>query len=84
MFNIRDYLQKFQSLTSREGEVRDAVVAVISSQCGADLDREHVRFYNKCVFITAHPLVKNEIHLQKKRILALLNERTSSVVRDIR
>ncbi|MEX1028376.1 MAG: hypothetical protein WD049_10305 [Candidatus Paceibacterota bacterium] len=84
MFNIQEYLKKFRALSSTEGEVKDATVAVIEAKIGTVLSPSEVVYRGKQVFITAHPAVKNEIMLRRREVVAAIQAKTSLVVRDIR
>lgn len=83
MFNISQYLQKFRNLTSYEGQVKDAAVAVLKEQCGVETERDAIDYRNKKVFIRAHPLIKNEVAMHKKTILPQLRARVDCVIEDI-
>ena len=83
MDNISRYLQKFRSLTSYEGDVKDACVAVISEELGIELSRDVVRYTKKRVYIRVHPGIKSELMLHKERILRVLRPRVPCVIEDI-
>ena len=85
MFNISDYLQKFRTIThSHEGQVKDVVCEVVCETVGADVSRDAVTYTGKQVFIKAHPLIKNEVIMKKKDVLAKVQARSSCVVNDIK
>ena len=84
MFNIQDYLKKFRVMTSNEGTVKDATVAVLKEECDIDIDRDAVQYHNKQVFIRAHPIIKNQIATRKPAIRSKLRAQLDCVVHDIR
>jgi len=84
MFNISDYLQKFRNLTSHEGQVKDAVRSVLYEELGVEVERDTVSYKGKQVFIHVHPLIKNEVTLNKRTLLRKIRARVSCVVEDIK
>ncbi len=84
MLDISRYLKKFQFLTSKESEVARVLVEVISRRYGVDLLESSIKFNNKQIFVSAHPILKSKLYLDKKNLLAELNERLDWVVKDIR
>jgi len=83
MFNIKEYLQKFHTITSSEGDVRNVVTDVLQKQYNITIPRESITYHNKHIFIKTHPLIKNEISVKKHEIQKRIQAQLSCTVVDI-
>ena len=85
MQNISFYLEKFKSFGMESLLVRERVSLILSQQFGITLSKEDVVVKDGTVTIKAHPLIRGEIFLKKKRFLKALEEDLGkTIVRKIR
>ncbi len=82
---ISSLLQKFSSITPPDESVRKEVVGILESQYHILLDMKDVRVQKGVVYLETSPLIKTEIMMRKKDILAKLAQTLSdSAPQDIR
>jgi len=85
MFNISDYLSKFHSLLKESTAQSHAICEEIQKTTGAKLSQDTISIQGTTVYITASPVVKNEIVLHKSRILSRLHtHKHTSFITEIR
>lgn len=83
MWNISRYLHKFKNLTPKQDEVRESIINILKEDYNIEIDKENISYRNKKVFISTHPLIKNEIFINKKKLLDRIKEKNVYKVEDI-
>lgn len=70
MKKLRSLLTRFFSITPPNHAVRSAVVSVVKERINITLDIADISVREGVVYVKVQPLIKSEILLQKKEILA--------------
>ena len=73
--DIKTLLQKVHTSFGEQVLSRKAVAEVLSQVLGISIDEKSVSIRRSVVHLTAHPAVKNEVLLQKTRVLSALHDR---------
>lgn len=87
MFNIGNFLEKFKNITPPDKYVKEVFITVVKSVVGIEIEKEDLDVRNGVIFISADPIVKNEIFLKKSEIMKnLIKElkQYKKTIRDIR
>lgn len=87
MFNIGNFLEKFKSITPPDKFVKDGLVSVVKETTNIEIEKENIDVRNGTIFITADPIIKNEIFLKKGEIMQSLTEKLKEykkTIKDIR
>ena len=74
MLNISKYLEKFKKITPPERFVREVFIRIVQETTNITLKDTDVQIQGNTIYITPHPLIKNEIFLQKSVLLEKLNQ----------
>ncbi len=74
MLNISKFLGKFTGLKPPERFIREICIKIISETVKVTLKNEDIQIQGNTIYLTPHPLVKNEIFLQKDILLEKLNQ----------
>ncbi len=69
MFNIDNFLEKFKNLVPADKEVKDLTVKVIKNTLGFEVKDSEIFKQNEVLFIKTKPIYKNEIFMNKQKIL---------------
>lgn len=80
MFNIASFLSKFSKLGHTDQAVVLNAKSVIQNNFNYSLDAKSIRFSGGVVYISAPSAVKNEIFLNKQRLLHELNKNGPKVL----
>jgi len=85
MFNITDYLSKFNKLTLPDESLRRAVCELLQEELGVALDRKYIKVHNRVIYVTASPVIKNEIFLRKEFFIQKIKEISQDkIIEDIK
>ncbi len=84
MRQLVSFLDKFLKITPTERITRGAVLLVVEEVCGIILRDQDVRLQQGVLFLSIHPIHKNEILMRKSEIVDLLKKRHLVSVRDVR
>lgn len=71
---IKCYLGRFEGLKIPGETIRKAVVVAVKKEVGADISIEDVEYKNGRVYISAHPVIKQEIFLRHEKIANMVSE----------
>jgi len=74
MLNISKYLEKFKKITPPERFIRELFIRVVFETTNITLKDTDIKVQGNIVYTTPHPVVKNELFLQKNIILEKLNQ----------
>lgn len=69
MRDLRQYLQKFQTIQAPDRTVRNTFIKVVERTCGITLKNYEVSVQRTTIFVTTNPVVKSEIILRRAAIL---------------
>lgn len=69
MFNIDDFLNKFKNLTPPDNEVREKVIEIIKNEINITIDKKNISIRNNSIFIKTKPIIKNELFINKEKLL---------------
>ena len=83
---ISDLLQKFKHITPPDITVRKSAVDIIKTTTNIELDKKDISIKNGVVYIKTQPIYKNEIFINKQKIIKKLQERVGDnvFVKDLR
>jgi predicted HicB family RNase H-like nuclease len=82
--DFSEYLKKFTFLLKdKTAEVR-VIIEIIEKVTGATLEEKQLTIKNGILFVSASPLLKNNIYMSKETILSLCKERGVNTVTQIR
>lgn len=84
---ISTLLGKFRKLYPPEAVVRNATLESLQSLNGFELNPSAIKIQHGVIFIDANPLIKSELMLYKKELLARVNAKLAPfnrVVKDVR
>lgn len=74
MFNISNYLSKFAQFTPPDDSLKRYVSELLESELHFVVDKKDIKVQNKSIYITAPPIVKNEIFLRRNYFLEKIKE----------
>ena len=74
MENITTFLKKFIKLTPPERFIKEIFVKTVEEITNITLKSTDIQIQKSTIYITPHPLIKNELFLQKDAILKKLNQ----------
>lgn len=84
MDGIEIYLEKFKKIKPPDGEIRRALVSLLSRKFGIEVKPESVKVSRGRIYVDADPVVKSQIYLNMESIVSELGgvapERGSSVI----
>ena len=69
---ISSYLDRFRAINTPQKTIKEIVVGVIAKSSGVVLETSDVDVKNQRVFLKITPILKNEIFLNRDRILETL------------
>jgi len=72
MFNVKDYLSKFAKLTPPDDSLKKFFIRLVEKELKITLDKKSLKLQNKIFYLTASPIIKNEIFLKKNILLEKL------------
>lgn len=84
MFNIAEYLKKFESLGVGERLLKEAIRSSVKEVLGFDLDTKDILIKNGEVVFRVSPAMKNTIFIKKSLILKKMVENGAENIGDIR
>ena len=73
MFNISIYLDKFKKIEVKSSNLKNHIIDSINNIIKINIDKKDVELKNGVVYLRVHPVVKNEIFINKNTILKELN-----------
>lgn len=74
MIAIKDLLLKFNDiLLSKESKVK-SVQDVLNQTIGLEVKKEDIRIKNNTVYLNIKPIYKNEIFINKEKIVSILEK----------
>ena len=77
MLNISKFFQKFQKIHQDESEKKEKIIAAIKEVTRIELKKDQVLLKDGTLYITASPLIRNEIMM--RRLLILNSLKTSGI-----
>lgn len=80
MFNVKDYLSKFTKLTPPDDTLKIFFIDLVAKELDITLDKKDLKLQNKILYITAPPIVKNEIFLKKDTLLERLKNFSGNMI----
>jgi len=75
MFNIENFLKRFELLTPPNDAIRGAVREIIEKEIGVSIEKKNISVKNNIIYIKTKPLYKNEIFIKKQYILKELEKK---------
>lgn len=75
MFNISSYLDKCKTLLAGQEASKEYIQSIIKEICHIDIEKNIISIKNGAIYITAQPIIKNEIFLKKTLLLEKLKEK---------
>ena len=79
MFNISIYLEKFKNIESKSSNLKSLVNDVIKNVLKVDIDKKNIEIKNGIIYLKVHPVVKNEIFINKNNIIKELSLKNLAV-----
>ncbi len=85
MFNLDKFLDKFKKLKPPDDEIKTNLIIIIKNKINFSINRKDISFKNNIIYIKTKSIIKNEIFINKYKILNLLNNNLKEdIVKDIR
>lgn len=85
MFNLDKFLDKFKKLKPPDDEIKTNLIIIIKNEINFSINRKDISFNNNIIYIKTKSIIKNEIFINKYKILNLLNSNLKEdIVKDIR
>ncbi len=75
MFNIEDFLIKFKNIKPPNDTTRGYVSDVIFDTLNIKIEKVNIKINNNSIYIKTSHIIKNEIFLNKQKILNELNNK---------
>lgn len=75
MDSLSNFLKKFQKIVGDKTEDRRLVQEIIEGACGVHIEPKDIEISGGVVWLSVRPIVRTEVILKKKEILASLNEK---------
>lgn len=83
MFNIKDFLKRFQKFATDEIGTRTTISDALKEIVGVSIPIENISYKNETITLRVEGVVKNELYIKKQKILKVL-QHTLPHLRDIR
>lgn len=80
---IESFLNKFKKILGDSQFQKDTLISVLEKNFSVYIEKENIKISKNIATITASPVLKNEILINRKKILLFLKEKGVSIV-DIR
>lgn len=84
MFNISQYLEKFKNIGQSERLLKEAVFIIIKEVVGVEVEAKNISVRNGEIIFKVSPAIKNAIYIKKELILNKINERSASLINNVR
>lgn len=86
MKQVASFLKSFVEITPPHRAIKEAMIAVIERELGITLSKENITIRDGVVYIQAPSVLKSEIQLTKKKLLARVSQDLSKqlCVKDVR
>lgn len=84
MFNISQFLKKFESFGRQERFSKEMVCQSVKDVLGVNLDPKDVSIRNGEVFLQASAVIKNSVFMKKGAILKAIKEKGVENIENIR
>ncbi|MBM2817458.1 MAG: hypothetical protein HW401_48 [Parcubacteria group bacterium] len=79
MFNISIYLEKFKNIESKSSTLKSVISDAVKNVLKADIDKKNIEIKNGIIYLKVHPVVKNEIFINKNNIIKELGLKNLAV-----
>ena len=79
MFNISIYLEKFKNIESKSSSLKSIVVDSIKNVLKVDIDKKNIEIKNGIIYLKVHPVIKNEIFINKNKIIKEISSKNLAV-----
>jgi hypothetical protein len=76
MNNIQGLLNIFENLIKTEEGFKSIISEVIEREVGVKIDPQKIKASEFVLYLDTHPVIRNEIFLQKEKILSSLSKKT--------
>ena len=81
---LQSFLLKAKTILGNNGDAKNSFSEACKSLIGADIATSSVEVRGGKMYVSAHPIIKNEILLKKKEILFFLQQKNpTNLIRDI-
>jgi len=84
MFNISNYLEKFKKITPPNKFIKDVFIGVVKNTTNIILKKDDIDIRNGIIFISTDQIIKNEIFLQKNKIMKYFTKNINNYKKTIR
>ncbi len=84
MKEISSFLSKFTSILSSKKETENLILEIIKEETGIVLQNSNISISGNKIFIKTAPIIKNEIFLNKDKILNKLIKKSEKNFSDMR
>jgi len=84
MKDLSEYLNKFKVTLFKNEDKIEVMREIINTVTCLDLKPNDISIKGDCVYIQATPLYKNEIFLNKKKIIEKFKEKNLSYITELR
>ncbi len=85
MFNISDFLAKFQKMNQAGLATRDAAAKVLSDVLGIPVLSKDIKIKNSTLYLLGgSSVLKSQLFIKKQELLTLLKEAGITTIQDIR
>jgi hypothetical protein len=78
MQNLGSFFDKFKNIITGTKFQKDAIVSIVNSISKTSIKDTNVNVKDHIIYITAHPLIRNEIFMRKQKILSELKNHLGS------
>ncbi len=84
-FNIRSFLEKFKNITPPDDFLKKVFISAVLQELRISIEKSDIKIRNKTIYVSAPPVVKNELYIKKPLILKRVCENLKkSQISDIR
>ncbi len=80
MFNIKEYLEKFQKLGLSDKENKEIISQTLLEILGIKINTRELEIKDSVLYIKTNPIIKNSLFIKKDRIIKTLKEKGVNVL----
>lgn len=74
MFSLNIFLEKFKNITPPDEAIRLLLAEMVKEETGIEVSKKNISIRNNIAYIKTTPIYKNEIYIQKGKIILKIKE----------
>ncbi len=83
MFNVKDFLNKFNDLKPKDDILKEEISNIIFLLLNIKIEKKYINIKNNSIYIKTSNIIKNEIFFKKSEILNKINIKTNKILKNI-